>query len=708
MLRTSRVSLFLLIVQLSLAPAGAQWNGAENLGQPPNDGTPQYSAVLSPDGTLVIINCIGTQCAGTNAQGENMIEFSLSGGSWGGRTELTLTNSDQDDYAWGWTQDGTLWLTSTRPSPYGTVNFYQAVKSSGVWQPATLMPQPVNSAVSSADDNYWGSVLPDGKTLYMVAYRLTGGIGRSVFVTRKVGNNWTPLVEASPTYFRDATWFAISPDEQTAYIDGQQIQGSTDIFQSTKLLGVWQQPVLVDIPVSSIDPDEYASVTSLGGGILFRSDRLGGSGSLDIWRADRVLDQIHLAMPNGYVNTTYGEVIPFWGGEQPYTIVRTGALPPGLALDASTGYVSGIPTAAGIYDFAIDIQDSRSDLASGTVRLRIYDTIRSTNDLVVGKGAQAGADTQVRLFKGDGTITSVSFVAFAGLAYGTNVAGGNIDTDAFAEILAAPGPGPANPPRARGFKRDGTAIPGVDFYPYAATGYGTNVNTGKMDTDGFYEILTAPGPGAVYGPQIRGFNWDGSAFSPIQKVNFYAYGTLKYGANVAAGDIDTDSGYDEIVTGAGPGAVFSPHLRAFNFDQQQIASINKINTFAFTGNYGINVAAAEVDGDPWDEILVGKGPDPSFSDDIKGYNYDFVTLSTHINYTNAYGNANVQGVRLWGIDLDGDGVEEIVTSPQADPPSGKQVKGWNWDGGPFSALGSTSFDPTPSYGAKVAGGYYGY
>ena len=105
---------------------------------------------------------------------------------------------------------------------------------------------------------------------------------------------------------------------------------------------------------------------------------------------------------------------------------------------------------------------------------------------------------------------------------------------------------------------DGTGAPtAVDFQAYGSANWGTNVSAGAIDADGIDEILTGPGPGDIYGPHVRAWHEDGS---PAPKVNFYAYFTLRFGVNVTTGDVDMD-GFDEIVTGAGPGAVFGPHVR---------------------------------------------------------------------------------------------------------------------------------------------------
>jgi hypothetical protein len=72
-------------------------------------------------------------------------------------------------------------------------------------------------------------------------------------------------------------------------------------------------------------------------------------------------------LPQGVVGSSYSGTFSVTGGTSPYTwSVVSGQLPQGLSVAAATGVISGTPTTAGNYSFAIKVTDSGSSLQSAT------------------------------------------------------------------------------------------------------------------------------------------------------------------------------------------------------------------------------------------------------------------------------------------------------------------------------------------------------
>ncbi len=145
------------------------------------------------------------------------------------------------------------------------------------------------------------------------------------------------------------------------------------------------------------------------------------------------------------------------------------------------------------------------------------------------------------------------------------------------------------------------------------------------------------------------------------KNNFLVYDeNFTGGVNVAAGDIDGD-GVDEVITGAGSGG--GPHIRVFDKNgniQSQFFAYNS----HFQG--GVNVAAGDIDGDGIDEVITGAGP--GGGPHIRVFDKNGNIQSQFFAY-----NSHFQGgVNVAAGDIDGDGVDEVIAG--AGPGGGPHVR----------------------------------
>ncbi len=97
-------------------------------------------------------------------------------------------------------------------------------------------------------------------------------------------------------------------------------------------------------------------------------------------------------------------------------------------------------------------------------------------------------------------------------------------------VLAGPGPNALNPSELRlwdpFYNASGWS---ASFSPFLTQGYGLNTAAGDLDGDGYDEILVGPGPGPDHPPTVRVLDEAGSLL-----WEFQAYGTPRYGVNLAA------------------------------------------------------------------------------------------------------------------------------------------------------------------------------
>ncbi|MFN7973693.1 MAG: hypothetical protein U0166_15310 [Acidobacteriota bacterium] len=332
----------------------------------------------------------------------------------------------------------------------------------------------------------------------------------------------------------------------------------------------------------------------------------------------------------------------------------------------------------------------------------------SAVEIVAGEGHGPANANRVRVHDATGTFANVDFLAYGAGQQGVNVTSTELDGAPGGEIVTGPGPGPVYGPQVRGFRNDGTAMGKVNYYAYGTLKFGVNVGAGELDRDAYDEILTGAGPGDVFGPHVRGWNFDAAAIASMGKVSFFAYSTLKYGVVVASGDIDSD-GYAEILTAPGPGTIFGAQVRGFNYDNATLQGMSKINFNAFTTSYGSQVRAGDVDADTWEEIVASPGPGGAagYAPRFLGFDFDLGTIAPLPGFDVTLPVASTYGGRMGLGELAPDARDQLIAGHGPDPTAPATVQVYRYFS--TSLTPGVSFAPfTTTYGVELAGGTLGY
>ncbi len=199
-------------------------------------------------------------------------------------------------------------------------------------------------------------------------------------------------------------------------------------------------------------------------------------------------------------------------------------------------------------------------------------------------------------------------------------------------------------------------------------------------------IVTGAGAGAA--PWLRSYSAYGNEASKPKNLMTFA-ATFRGGINVATGDLDGD-GIDEII--AAPRGAGAPLVRVF--DKQGTPKFNKNGFYAYDRNLrcGTDVAAADLDGNGIDEIITtpGTGCGPQ----VKIFNGNGQSVLSKGFF--AYSQGLRVGLRVSAGDVNKDGKAEIVTVPERGTQA--QVRIFDYTG---KSKGTTGFYP---YGTLPTGG----
>lgn len=323
---------------------------------------------------------------------------------------------------------------------------------------------------------------------------------------------------------------------------------------------------------------------------------------------------------------------------------------------------------------------------------------------------QSNAEVRIQIARVDGLSRQL------GRLLGVNAGPGIPDIGFLAKGMFACGAGETGGPRVTVFAQVG-GPPLFDFFAYDPQFRGgVRVAVADLNGDGIPELVTAPGgplPGQVgLPPLVRIF--DGRTMSLV--TEFLAYErTWTGGVQIAAANL-TRQGRAIIATGADVGA--GPHVRAFDLANGREAA----SFYAYDQNFrgGVRVALGDVDGDGLPDIVTAPGPQhPPQIKIFAGTNGRLMTqwLAYDPNHTvGAYvataditrnGQADVivgpdvagsgvvrvfnaqranllgevspypakfrGGIRVAALDVNGDGIPDVICAPGPDVPAPVRV-----------------------------------
>jgi hypothetical protein len=256
-------------------PRDVLWLPPEMLPALVNTAADEYEPKLSADGmTLFFVR----GRAGENA---DIYTATRTADGWSHPSPLVIANSDADELGPEPSADGnTLYFYSDRAGGYGAYDVWVARRVDGVWEAPINLGEQINTSYNE----YGAAVTPEGTALYFASNR-----------PRAAG--------AEPE----------DPDAWSATVREDLYQQDYDLYVSAlteRGVGPARPVVELNTPYNDGSPD----VSPVGDFVYFSSDRPGGEGGFDIYRARR-LNGGHLAPESvgSEVNTAANELDPALG-----------------------------------------------------------------------------------------------------------------------------------------------------------------------------------------------------------------------------------------------------------------------------------------------------------------------------------------------------------------------------------------------------------
>jgi hypothetical protein len=193
----------------------------------------------------------------------------------------------------------------------------------------------------------------------------TGAGGSSISATIGAVSGATTLTVKAPATLGSIT---VTPPNPTVTASGTQQFTATGNYSDGTTQNLTAQVTWssVTTTVATVNAAGLASAVSAGTSTIRATlGSVVGSTVLTVQAAPLVLGTS--SVPNGALNAPYSSTLSASGGTTPYGwTITAGALPPGLALGASSGTISGTPTNIGTFNFTVRLSDAGSPVQTVT------------------------------------------------------------------------------------------------------------------------------------------------------------------------------------------------------------------------------------------------------------------------------------------------------------------------------------------------------
>ncbi len=323
---------------------------------------------------------------------------------------------------------------------------------------------------------------------------------------------------------------------------------------------------------------------------------------------------------------------------------------------------AGTPANAPSRSFSLSLSNATggATLGAATTATLTIPAVTSVPNTFFAVGSTQ--DARVTVYNTNGGAALFSFRAFEGTFSGeARVAVGDVNGDGFEDVIVGAGPGPG--PRIQVF--DGRTLTAsnqtqiASFFAFDA-GFvsGVSVASGDVNGDGFDDVIIGAGAGA--GPHVKVF--DGRSLianAPVEIASYFAFADgFVSGVNVAAGQVNGD-GFADVIVGAGFGG--GSHVKVFSGLSLVLGSPGELASFfAFDAGFigGVSVGAGDINGDGRTDVIVGSGV--GTTSHIKVFNGRTIAAPAELASYFAFEAGFNGGVNTTGRDVNRDGFDDVI------------------------------------------------